>query len=241
MVLFKVLQEFLLPSVFIFVLILIGLFFLLRLRTRKIGRLLIFIGLILYYVFSTTFTVNLILGPLENQYQLLEKNDISKADTIVLLLGGAEADILRASEVLRLYNQNLTADNQNFKIIVSGTNPLNSRDKEAERVKDFLVNRGIASENVILEDESRNTAESAKNIKKMLGEKPFFLVTSAYHMFRSMEVFQKMETNPIPAPTDFKIEKNYSIVDLFPHATNLEKSNAALHEYFGILFYRLKY
>jgi len=64
-------------------------------------------------------------------------------------------------------------------------------------------------------------------------------VTSAYHMPRAMEVFQKMKMNPIAAPTDFKMEKNYDILDFFPDAQNLRKSDLVFHEYFAILFYKL--
>ena len=91
----------------------------------------------------------------------------------------------------------------------------------------------------ILEAQSRTTFESAKNIKQILGDEPFFLVTSSYHLPRSMEVFQKMGTKPIAAPTDFRKEESYDILDFFPSARNLEKSDLALHEYFGILFYRI--
>lgn len=54
-----------------------------------------------------------------------------------------------------------------------------------------------------------------------------------------MEIFQKMGTKPIAAPTDFRKEENYDILDFFPSARNLEKFDLALREYFGILFYRI--
>jgi len=40
---------------------------------------------------------------LENQYQTIGENELDKTDTIVLLLGGRESDVLRASEVLRIF------------------------------------------------------------------------------------------------------------------------------------------
>jgi len=90
-----------------------------------------------------------------------------------------------------------------------------------------------------LEDKSRNTFESVKNIKEILGDEPFFLVTSAYHMERSLREFEKVGTNPIPAPTDFKIKtEQYTALDWFPDPQNLRNSNLAVHEYFGIVFYK---
>lgn len=236
-VLFKILQMFLLPTFFIFVLISVGLVLILEKRRQKIGKSLIIIGLLLYYIFSITPTVDLLLKPLENQYPQLKKEKLVLANKIVLLSGADQ----RLGEVLRIYNKKLKLAGEKTKIIISGRNPLNSERNEAKEYKNYLEWLGIPSENITLEEKSKNTAESAKNIKKMLGEEPFFLVTSAYHMPRSMEVFQKMETNPISTPTDFKVARDYDILDFFPRASNFEKSNLALHEYFGIIFYRLHY
>jgi len=234
MLFLKILEMFLLPSVFVLVLILIGIILIFRKKRGKLGKILIILGILLYYLFSITPVADSIISPLEKQYQPVQKEELNKADKIVLLLGGKESDVLRASEVLRLYNLQSA-------IIISGRDPLSPKIEEAKEVKEFLTERGISAENIILEDKSRNTFESAKNIKEILDDEPFFLVTSAYHLPRAIETFQKARTNPIPAPADFKIEKNYDILDFFPNAENLRNSDIALHEYFGILWYRLKY
>jgi len=234
MLFLKILEMFLLPSVFVLVLILIGIILIFRKKRGKLGKILIILGILLYYLFSITPVADSIISPLEKQYQPVQKEELNKADKIVLLLGGKESDVLRASEVLRLYNLQSA-------IIISGRDPLSPKIEEAKEVKEFLTERGISAENIILEDKSRNTFESAKNIKEILDDEPFFLVTSAYHLPRAIETFQKARTNPIPAPADFKIEKNYDILDFFPDAQNLRNSDIALHEYFGILWYRLKY
>ena len=101
MIFFKILQEFLLPSVFIFILILTGLILLFK-KKQKSGKILIILGAFLYYLFSISPISDLILFPLEKQYQPIQKRDLNSADIIVLLLGGKEADILRASEVIKI-------------------------------------------------------------------------------------------------------------------------------------------
>jgi len=233
MIVFKMLQNFLFPSVFCFFLILAGIF-LLSGKKRRAGRILIVLGIAFYYLFSITPASDLLIKPLENKYSQLKKEELQKANMAVLLLGGRETDILRASEVLRIY------DNQKLKIIISGTDPLRPEIKETEKVKEFLVERGVLPENIILEDKSRNTRENAKNVKEIIGKEPFFLVTSASHMPRAIETFKKAETNPIPAPADFKIIENYKykIFDFFPGPGNLRNSSLALYEYFGLLLYR---
>ena len=240
MLFLKILEMFLLPSVFVLVLILIGIILIFRKKRGKLGKILIILGILLYYLFSITPVADSIISPLEKQYQPVQKGEMAKSDKIVMLLGGKESDVLRASEVLRLYNLQLTTYNLQSAIIISGRDPLSPKIEEAKEVKEFLVERGIPAENIILEDKSRNTKESAKNVKEMVSGEPFFLVTSAYHMPRSMESFQKMGANPIAAPADFKIKESYNILDFFPNAENLRYVDLAFHEYFGILWYRLK-
>lgn len=232
MTVLKFFQIFLLPSVFAFVLLLSGLVLFFRKR-RKIGNILIILGIIFYYFFSVTPVGDFLLRPLENKYNQLKKEDFQKANMAVLLLGGRETDVLRGVEALRIYN------NQKIKIIVSGTDPLRPEIKEAEKVKGFLVERGTLPEDIILEDKSKNTRENATNTKEIVGENSFFLITSASHMPRAMETFKKAGLNPIPAPTDFKVEKDYTynILDFFPGA--FEKSNLAFYEYFGLAFYEI--
>jgi len=188
-------------------------------------------------LFSITPVSNYLLLPLEKNYSYLLKQEMAEADKIVLLLGGKEADVLRGSEVLRIAH--IRGDD--MKIVISGTDPLLPTSKEALGVKRFFVNRGLKEENIVIEDQSRTTWENVRNVKKIVGEKPFFLVTSAYHMERARREFEKLGANPIPAPTDFKREIGpYTIIDYFPNPRDLRNSNLAVHEYFGIVFYKLR-
>ena len=267
MILFKIIQQFLEPSVFIFVIILLGFLFLLKrkrigtiLNSRdkyhtkanqgsrrvKRGEVLIITGLILYYSFSISPISDLIISPLESQYKRIEGSSLNKVNKAVLLLGGPESDILRATEAIRLHILN-----PETQTIITGQNFLNQEKIQALKLKNHLIEQGVKTDNIILEKESRTTGESAKNIKKMLGTEEFFLITSGYHMPRSMELFKKVESNPLPAPTDFKVYKsfnknkqklgynNYNLLDFFPGAQNLKNVDLAFHEYFGLFYSQL--
>ncbi len=238
MLIFKILQQLLLPSSFVLLLILIGFVLLLVSKKKKLGKILMIAGLLLYYLFSITAVSNYLLLPLESKYLPLGLEDIQRADKIVLLLGGRETDVLRGSEVLRISY----LGNQEVKIIISGTDPLLPTSEEALGVKRFFVSRGLSEKNIIIEGQSRNTWENIRNVKEIVEEKPFFLVTSAYHMERAKKEFEKVGANPISAPTDFKIKtEKYNALDFLPDAQNLRKSDLAIHEYLGILWYRLRY
>jgi uncharacterized SAM-binding protein YcdF (DUF218 family) len=66
------------------------------------------------------------------------------------------------------------------------------------------------------------------------------LVTSAYHMRRSVLSFRSAGLSVIPAPTDYKSRRTrLTLIDFLPGMTRLLNSSTALHEYVGILYYRL--
>lgn len=230
---FKILQQLILPSVFISCFILTGVLLTLRKKNLKVGRIFVIIGLVVFYLFSITPVADLLLSPLEKKYDFIPAEDLGQADKIVLLLGGRESDVLRASEVLRI--SHLT--NQKARVIISGTDPNNPKSEEAQAVRNFFTARGIPPENITIEGKSKNTYENVRNIREIIGEQSFFLVTSAYHMERSIKEFKKVGANPIPAPIDFKTRGSYNLSSYFPRAINLKNSELAIHEYFGILFY----
>ena len=73
----------------------------------------------------------------------------------------------------------------------------------------------------------------------MVEDENFFLVTSDYHMPRSIYLFNQFSSKPIPAPAQFNIDRKYDIMDFFPKANNLNKTDIAFHEYFGLIYYKI--
>ncbi|WP_027127789.1 hypothetical protein [Fusobacterium perfoetens] len=61
-------------------------------------------------------------------------------------------------------------------------------------------------------------------------------------MKRSMEVFKDKEIEFYPYPCNFYgITKNRGIQSYIPNYLNLKNFNSTLWEYFGIIYYRLRY
>jgi len=226
------LRKLLIPGSLSFILIITGVLFIF-IRKKKWGKYLIFGGILVYYVFSITPVSDFIIGRLENEFEVLDVSEIDKAETIVVLSGGSKSDVLRSSEVLRIS----TLKNHSPTLIISGTESIADR-SSLSAVESFFINRGIPAENIYVEDESKNTRENASRVTEKIGEEPFFLVTSAYHMKRAVTEFEKNGANPIPAPTDFRQRRTeYRFGDYLPSSENLRKSDLALHEHFGILYY----
>ena len=168
---------------------------------------------------------NLLISPLENQYSRLE-NIPANVEHILFLGGDKER---RAWEVIRLYQQM-----PNATIITSGRS-LYDVESEAFKTARLLQEAGIKKENIVMQGEAKDTKEEAQAMKKRIGNKPFLLVTSAYHMPRAMKLFQHEGTNPIAAPGDFNNPKEDGINSIFL-SESLEKTEQALHEYLGLLW-----
>ncbi len=94
---------------------------------------------------------------------------------------------------------------------------------------------GIPPTRMILEESSWDTQDEARLLKNQLGAEPFYLVTSANHMPRSMALFKKVGTHPMAAPTDFQAQwEGLNPHFLFPQAAALVKTEEAFYEYLGL-------
>ncbi len=225
------------PSAFVFLFALLG--FLLLKKKKKWGKALLFSSALFYFFFSITPVSDFLLMALEEKYRPVSVEDVDEAEKVVLLLGGRESNVLRGSEVLRIWH----LSEQRMKIIISGTDPLVPTSGEAQAVRNFFVHRGVDPDDIVIEGKSRNTRENVANVQKIVEDKQFFLVTSAYHMDRSLIEFGRVGAKPIPAPTDFRRRRvlSYRVFDFVPNAQNLRNSDLAVHEHLGVIYYRLLY
>ena len=100
---------------------------------------------------------------------------------------------------------------------------------------------GLAERAIIYESESRNTAENARNSKQLVtpeeGEN-WLLVTSAFHMPRSIGVFCQQGWVVQAYPVDHHSQKG-SLARLdFSFVENLSVLKKAIREWVGLVAYR---
>jgi uncharacterized SAM-binding protein YcdF (DUF218 family) len=207
---------------------LIGFWFL---HKNSIKRAKIFFAISLSWIFiiSSASFAKLLLAPLENSYPPL--TTIPKNVHYILLLGGDRRN--RAWEALRLYRKI-----PNAKIITSGYSPEGTI-PDAIRTAKLLESVGVKKNDIIIQSKPKNTKEEAIEIKKRLKDKPFILVTSAYHMPRAMELFHMEKLYPIPAPTDYR-SRDKNVFYLFLQGKWLHRTEQAWHEYMGLAWLWLK-
>ena len=108
----------------------------------------------------------------------------------------------------------------------------------------FLKACGVEEPYLIKEDRSRNTAENAKFTREICEQKQYgkvILVTSAFHMPRSVAFFNREGVDVIPYPTDYKTSRHLPM-DAFsvtPSADALSHTSLAMKEYMGLLAAKL--
>lgn len=84
------------------------------------------------------------------------------------------------------------------RILVSGGSGrlIDIQEREADRFKQAMVLMGVPDSVILLENETRNTYESAREVKQILGRLGYpsedcLLITSAFHMRRSLACYAK--------------------------------------------------
>ena len=114
---------------------------------------------------------------------------------------------------------------------------------EADAFKQLISEQGFGDREGYYENRSRNTYENAVFIKPMLLEvqrenpkKPWLLITSSRHMYRSLLIFQKQGIDVIPVPVDYQTANslNWTSFDLEDGTQNWNK---LVHEVVGLLAY----
>lgn len=227
--------------------IVLALLFLNRNKIKK-AKLLLALSITWFFLFSYPPLVDPLLYTLESKNPTLQKAP-QNIKYIYVLGGGHHTDsslpitsqvvdtsVVRLNEGIRLYHQL----QGKAKIIVSGYHGLYDTTEHAVMQQKLAVSLGIKKDDMILHLGTRDTQEEAEAGKKLLGDKPFILVTSASHMTRALKFFRHEGLQPIPAPTNHLGSKKYlNYTGIFSsHA--LEKSRILFHEILGLLWQKVK-
>lgn len=224
----KIMATLLEPLSLVFFLLGVGLWYLYKHKLKK-ARYTFIAALFLLTLFSYKPFSMLLIYPLESQYKKLTQ--VPRDIEYIVFIGGDFEN--RAWELLRLHQLLPQA-----KILVSGyEGPF--LEAEAVRAKRILNEVGIPSHAIIAYAKPKDTIEEAQNIKHVLGDKAFILITAAYHMPRAMMIFRHEGLNPLAAPTDFTRHRR-SLFLSWPNAKSLHYTERAWHEYLGILWLLLK-
>lgn len=221
---------------------------------KKWGKTCLWIGLLLLCFFSNQFITNQAMKAWEPEFKPFAEvgnHDIGIVLTGVTNLSKTAYDRTffnkgadRITHALQLYQEGKIK-----KILITGGQGLNPSNpqSEAEVLQRFLLMTGVPAEDVMIEDQAKNTRENALFTKNFLEEKgintnqEFVLITSAFHMNRSKKCFDKVGLQTVTFPTDYySHDTKFDIPTLFyPDPYSIFIWQKLIKEWIGIVVYAL--
>ncbi|MFL9880872.1 YdcF family protein [Herbaspirillum rhizosphaerae] len=209
-------------------------------------------ALILLWLFSSHAGALLLVEPLEAQSPAIINiaSLPSTIQAIVVLSAGRQShapeysnqDVPNYMELPRLQYAARLHRLSHLPLLLTGGKSDNTAESEAEvMARSLRDDFGVPSR--WLENEAMDTAQNASlsaAILRQAGIQHVLLVTDAIHMPRALESFRRTGLEVTPAPTVFLHRELFSLYDYLPSSEGLRRSNYALHEWIGLLWYTLR-
>jgi len=114
--------------------------------------------------------------------------------------------------------------------------------REATVARELAARLGLPADRVLWERDSQNTWQNARITRELADPQPgetWLLVTSAFHMPRSVGAFRAAGWTVVPYPTDYRIDPADLYRPGFDFAEGLSNLNAAVREWVGLVAYYL--
>jgi uncharacterized SAM-binding protein YcdF (DUF218 family) len=219
-------------------------------RWRRTAVGLLWAGLAVLGLLGFSAVPDALLRPLENRYPVPTAEAVARHVGMIVLGGAAghpdvflahgQVPLGEAAErmsvpvgLMRQYPQlALVFSGGDGRLLATGTT-------EAELAQAFYQAQGVDMRRVTLEAGSRTTRENARQVAQLLGERcqqPWLLVTSAWHMPRSMAEFEAVGCKVTPYPVDFRTGPGTALTE-YSLAHSLLTWQTALHEWLGLWVY----
>lgn len=115
---------------------------------------------------------------------------------------------------------------------------------EAAAARKLFIELGIAADRIVIERESRNTWENAVFTRRLVQPKPgerWVMITSAWHMPRSVGIFRVAGFDVVPYPVDYETRDTASelVRPILPVSRGLDLVDRMVREWIGLVAYRL--
>ena len=250
-VLSKTLGIMLLPTNFLIGIGLVGAI-LLATRFAHAGRKLLIASIVLLAICGFSPLGNWLLYPLEQRFPPWDAAR-GAPDGIVVLGGSIDADLSIAhnTPVVRGAADRIIAAAAlahrfpKARIIFTGgsSNLISNDAREADYATEIFESFGVAKDRLEIERRARNTQENAEFAKAIAAPKNgerWLLVTSAYHMPRSVGLFRKAGFAVEPFPVDWHVGGRADLLTFSNFAgQGLGSLDLGVHEWIGLAAYRI--
>ena len=216
-------------------------------RYNKQGRVLISSTVFIFTLVSVLPFSSWILRPLEDRFPI-PKELPNRVDGIIVLAGAENISVTAArgqpsfhdgAERLTTFVWLAHIYPDAVLLFSGGSGSLTEqKHRPADTARKIFNQSGLDPERVRFELNSKNTAENALKSYELIQPSPgqhWVLVTSAYHMPRSVGLFRKAGWNVIPYPVDFQTTKSFSLkFDL----REIGRFSQGIREWLGLIVYR---
>lgn len=238
-----------LPSNIVLILGAPGLLLLLT-RYRRPGRLLLTASVILLIGFGITPLGIWLTTSLEQRFPAYDMSGPAP-DGIIVLGGGIDPDataalgepVIGAAFQRLITARRLAEAYPTARVVYSGGNGNLSpgAGREADIARAMLIQLGVPPDRIVLERDSRNTAENATFTQALIHAAPgqrWLLVTSPAHMPRAVGCFRQAGIPVVAVPAGPR-EPWWSRWPLRSLGAELARFDEAAHEWLGLIAYRL--
>jgi uncharacterized SAM-binding protein YcdF (DUF218 family) len=219
---------------------------------RRTGLILDVAAVLILVLSAWTSFGAVLLNPLEERFARPANLPVA-VDGVVVLGGGFEGAVNLARGGYEMNSGGdrfvetaiLARRHPEAKIVVTGGTGalILEGEGDADTAPRLLTALGVAPERLILEKRSRNTHENAVFTKELVTPQPgetWLLVTSAFHMPRSMALFGKAGFEVLPWPVDYRTSGKEGFGVFRDNAADaLQNTTVAIREWVGLLAYWL--
>ena len=178
-----------------------------------------------------------------------------RPEAIVILAGGyksgysKEQDVLIMETTIRvLTGIKWWKHNPNAIIVMSGAGHIKRRNdkRQTDLMIELARNNSVPKSKLVADTLSLNTREHPQRILELpnINKQTIIgLVTSTWHMRRALfsfnQYFEKVIISP-PISTDINSNLLFAFQRLIPYPDSLSKSTTMIHEWIGLLWYKIK-
>jgi uncharacterized SAM-binding protein YcdF (DUF218 family) len=247
----KILNFFINPLYILSLIILIQLFIIFFIQSKKLVIFFSKLILILFLFFGYSPLSNFLLSKMEDYIQT-SKFPVQQLTGVIVLGGSFNSGIQskernevslnnsaeRLTKALEVYKKN-----PRLIMLFSGfSGELKPQGwSESDMAKKFFLDHGVKIDNLIFENQSRNTFENIKYSKDIIAnyKGTWGLITSASHMPRSFFTFKKQGLILEPINVDYKTGTSRMFWINFDISSGLSNWSIIFHELIGFIYYKV--
>lgn len=205
-------------------------------------------GVIVLWLLSTPLVSDVLLGPLERVYPVMDVAECPRRDAVVVVSGNIVNGVNRVGvqwgpSANRFHDgvRLVLAQRAPLLILAGAASQHHTQVSQGQILRDAATAAGVRYEQVLITGPVSTTADEARAVGALChGHEisSIILITSAWHMPRAMRLFRQTGLAVTAFPTDQRAHRHarLTLSRFLPGARTLANSDAAIHEYWGLLW-----